>query len=356
MAKTLLITADDFGVEDVIDNGIRMCIHNIDCIDVIVTHRTSRERLKCLLEDYREQIEKKELLVGLHLTLTVGSPQLKAVKGNPHFEEDRKFLRFISKFPKKPKPVRREFRKNTNLGFVTKLDRLLRKHQGAAKREIEAQYDTFLSITKEVFDGGMKPAHISSHSGVYTCRQELYEMLRDVCNEKKVPMRAPTMLAFYYDGDRQCKQGEDCFEDLKDWHMEKTKMPKAHEYLGISVAANKVYNWMVHELEHEFNRDRPNAKVRPTEFFIEHFYLQGTVGKLERIIELIKANPSKREHSYEMVVHPVWYNNEDELDSFARGISTKPFEARKQEAITLSQVPLRETLKAENIDRFNYSG
>ena len=50
MEKKLLITADDFGVHDSIDKGIIACIDRIDCIDVIVTHHTSEDRIKKLLK------------------------------------------------------------------------------------------------------------------------------------------------------------------------------------------------------------------------------------------------------------------------------------------------------------------
>ena len=53
----LLITADDYGIFDPIDNGILEVADKIDCIDILVTHHTLEKRVKKLFKLFGDRIE-----------------------------------------------------------------------------------------------------------------------------------------------------------------------------------------------------------------------------------------------------------------------------------------------------------
>src|SRR6266403_4156400 len=77
---SLILTADDYGACDFIDNGIISALRGgkINTVTAFVTHPGSESRMKTLL-DLREELKEKNagfytFNIGLHFSITSGNP------------------------------------------------------------------------------------------------------------------------------------------------------------------------------------------------------------------------------------------------------------------------------------------
>ena len=74
MAKHLIITADDFGAHDFIDNGIKQALEKniVNSVSVFVTYPDSEARINKLISFRKEKNLGFE--IGLHFSITAGAP------------------------------------------------------------------------------------------------------------------------------------------------------------------------------------------------------------------------------------------------------------------------------------------
>lgn len=299
--KQLLITADDYGVHSVVDNGIRKCIDTgaVNCVDVIVTHYTSSQRIRKLIRDYNHLITSGDLIIGLHLSVTCGTPMY--TKDNAYMKDMSVRRRFNGRV---------EFKHATALSLVPRMDKLLDRHFDSFIREMYAQYDRFVEIT------GFEPKHVSSHIGFYTATKELFEEHAAFCKDKSIWMRCPTLL------------GLNKKPALRKW----TNNPKQKllpEVVKKIPNGSDIWEWVQDHLPGRFSTERTDG-MASTDYFIEHFFKQGSPKNLDRILKKVDPN------GYEMVVHPVWFKNKKEYDSMPRGIRKNAMGQRKTECETLS--------------------
>ncbi|MCR9173854.1 MAG: ChbG/HpnK family deacetylase [bacterium] len=363
--KSILITADDFGICDAIDNGIYECIdktNSIDCVDVFVNYegtesmklnssgnreawdKSSEVRIKEFVNKYRSKIVAGDLKIGLHVSLNSGSS---LSLGSENLDKiDRRIRRKVCREVVDGTNVW-EFKCQGVPAIAHKLNNLLRisrRHgRNFLRDELEAQYKRFLEIMESAGLKGYKPFHISSHNGIYGGIQETYEMLREFCDKEGVEMRCPTLLNHTRD------------DDMKEWKREKTKMVSDVQFdlisalgtLGPIQGGLKISLWLK-RVEKTFRSDKSEGKIISTEFFIEHFFLQGKRRNLLEIMDRVQSNKSPREQTYEMVVHPVQWSGTEDTDQIPRGVIHGKFEKRDIERATLSAVDtkrLRKTLK-----------
>ncbi len=337
MPKSLLITADDYGVHDSIDHGIINCIHNIDCIDIIVTHDSSQQRIQKLIERFKDKITSGELRLGLHLTLNVGKPQYR----DNDRKEGRRYLRAISKTNGRFSEDGSEFKHSSVVGIIANMNRLIKNHKEALKSEIRCQYESFKKYTDLV------PAHVSSHNGVFSGHPVMYGLLKEVCLElDNLPIRCPSLIAY------------DPYPDVKVWRDNEQLLltKKQLKQMKLFRAGKVVSKWMKSGQRVQFEKDVKNNEIVSTEFFVTHFYLKGSFCDFEKIVRWIRENEHPREHSYEMVAHPVTYISESEYDDMPRGIKTKKFAKRKNEYRTLSNKSgyLRDLVETSDIEVYKY--
>jgi len=323
MKKSLLITADDYGVHDTIDDGIIRCLHNIDCIDIIVTHDSSKRRIQNLITEHGGKIKNGEIKLGLHLNLNVGKPLYR----DPNSEVGKKYLRIIAKAQGRMSDEGSEFKHKHVTGIMLNIKRII-LHKEALKEEIRCQFNAFKEYT-----GGMVPAHVSSHSGVFSGHPKMYELLKEVCLElDNLPIRCPSLIA--YDLYR------DDYNDLERWSKYKQYLLTESQLnqMKFIPGGSMVRQWMLNGQRVQFDVDLKNKEVVSTEFFVPHFYLQGESTHFNKIIKLIKDNDHPREHSYEMVVHPLHFDRKTEYANMPRGIKINDvhFMKRKKECKTLS--------------------
>ncbi|NRA12662.1 MAG: ChbG/HpnK family deacetylase [Crocinitomicaceae bacterium] len=335
-----MITADDFGVHNFIDDAIVDCIDKLDCIDAIVTHSTSDERIKNLLKNNHDKFKNNKVKLGLHLNLTCGTPR--------HLPKNStSYLNAISKFrySKGGSHKKRQFKHKRALTIIPKLDNLLDYHKKHLVKELEEQYNSFRKFTKGMIKGqeDMKPYHISAHLGVYNATEELYDILKEFCLKEDVPMRCPTLL--FYDTDK----------DMKDWTKDKQKLLPEWKLNAMRILENgwKINAWMRRRQKAQFLIDRKELNLPCTDFFIEHFFKQGEIEHWTEILERIVENKSGK-YSYEMVVHPVNFDKNDDLDTLPHGIDKNSFKKRKVEYKTLMSQPIRKQVKDAGIGVFKF--
>lgn len=159
MKSKLILTADDFGACDFIDNGIRSAIEGgaINCVSAFVTHESSRDRIEKLLQWRKDK--HLDFQVGLHFSITSGIPITRAegMKEGSRFKE-------LSEY---------DFSK-VNLSDL--------------ESEIKAQYN-YLAHTLDKFD--MKVDHINNHHNVVYFFDYLFDVFSKSAAKLSVPVRSP---------------------------------------------------------------------------------------------------------------------------------------------------------------------
>ncbi len=328
--KKLLITADDYGVHKTIDDGIIESIPNIDCIDIIVTHDGAKESISRLLSNTaaKERLQNGSLKLGLHLTLNVGKPQYRDLNS----EECKKYLRAISLCKGYDTQQGSEFKHKGVPGLLVKMDMLIKKHRNALKQEIIHQYLKFKAYT------GIEPFHVSSHSGVFNGHPKFYALLRETCKKdlNLLPIRCPSIIAY------------DQLPGLKSWREAKQQLLKKRDLKVMSLLPREgpvVKRWMKKGQRIAFDEDMKREDVKSTDFFVPHFYLQGSMSNFKSILRRMIHSPRQGEQSYEVVVHPVQFGSASEYHDMPRGIKTKTFPLRRMETRTLTDPRLRKIIE-----------
>lgn len=327
MAKELLITADDFGVHSVIDNGIKMCIDAgvIDCVDVIVAYHSSKWRIRRLISEYKSKFDSGELKLGLHLSLTCGSPL---------YRHNDDYLKIIAKKKKINKINRLIFKCNSALEIIPILDTLESKHLKSLENEMIAQYDKFVEIT------GHPPQHISSHIGIFHSTAKIYSFFSKFCKDRAIPMRCPSLL------------GLDKSMPIWKRDPKQEMFPQNHiSKLLLVDNGHKTWHWIKEGVKPCFLASK-KAGLSSTDFFIEHFYNQ-TKKESEQKKIMLNILDKIGNHSYEMVVHPVFFKHISEYrKSKVAGITAGKFNKRKAETLTLINNNLKDLMAVRGIVKY----
>lgn len=368
-----MITADDFGICDAIDDGIIDCIHSLDCIDIFVNYesteslklsengskqawdKSSEQRFKDLLKNdtIKARILSGDLKIGLHLSLNSGSPLCLKKNENDLSKFEKRMRRNLCQPVDNAKKIW-EYKWQRVPTIAYKLDniRKIREKKGYDffKEELNAQYKRFKEIMKSSGLGDYEPFHISSHNGIFGGTPYSYKLLRDFCKERDIEMRCPALI------------GHSTDRDFKAWTQQKTKMVSDFQFFMLKNLGKfkliqngkDITDWL-DELEYKFKSDKDRGVVYSTEFFIEHFFLQGSFSNLSTIMLRIKNSKSKREQTYEMVAHPVKW---PQLDGAAgalrkqripRGVLDGKFEKRHAEREVLAHYDTRQIRKKYEI-------
>lgn len=315
MAKKLFIVADDYGVHNLIDTGIHNCIDKdaVDCVAIIVTHESSKNRIKTLINKYPDRIQSGKLKIGLHLNVNVGSLVYKPTSSdleNPHFND---YLRFITKKRNSGNKGMKSFRHAKVDDFVGNLANLETIYLDFLKKEMWAQYHKMCAILSEIFGEDRKPDHISSHNGVFQGTQPLYENYSELCREEGIHMRNPTMLTF------DSAIGQFWQNKPKQKLVPIGRLKIASKYPGDKhkkrrVGAKKVLDWIKNGQDSYFKADLIDG-LQSTDYTMEHFYRNGEERHLVDILKKLG------DYSYEMIVHPMTYTNLNDRKGLPMGIN-----------------------------------
>lgn len=183
--KKVLVTADDIGIVDEIDIGALIALREgwINSIAVLVNRPDDPESgyLKSFCQKLKDYpVSPSQSLydtthIGLHFTITSGSPLSHQASVGSLVDGDNRFLDF------------RKF----NRRFETE------DYVAQIKVEFQAQYERF----KEVF--GREPDHLTSHHDVLTFNRPLFDFVQDWSRRHRVPVRThrylPGSKRFWYD-------------------------------------------------------------------------------------------------------------------------------------------------------------
>jgi predicted glycoside hydrolase/deacetylase ChbG (UPF0249 family) len=159
--KKLIITADDFGPVTGINNGIFKAIEEgkLTSVASFVTFENNQQ----VINEAKLIFKKHNIEVGLHLTITSGSPAAKISLIPNLVDKNGEFYNV----------------KHLPLQNVTRNE---------IKIELEAQYNKFVSLY------GYKPLHISNHHGVLDLIPDIYETYLEFCQKKNVPKRSAKII------------------------------------------------------------------------------------------------------------------------------------------------------------------
>lgn len=321
MAKYLLVVADDFSACPEIDEGILKAVKagNIDCIDCFVTFPRSEEAIHNF-KHFRaeEEIASGRLKMGLHLTLTAGFPVSKNISSN--------FKKLVTK------ASTNEFWQITR----QQLDYLWKKYPEDLMHEMVGQYDRFVEVY------GAPPVHVSCHEGFFHLSKELTELYLTFAKERNLLIRNPKLASTI---------GKDAIE----WREETPMVKRAKKNVD-NIAANvgikdglRMKAWGTGPgLKARIDQARQTENLRTTDFFVEHFFGNGNTGNLESIFNRMK------DHTYEMVVHPVYYTNYNTL-KLPSGIDQESFIHRIHETSALTSSLFSEYRDQYGIKRYPWT-
>lgn len=323
--KALLITADDFGVHDVIDNGVYACVEasSIDCVDCIVTFPDSESRIQNLISSYREKIKQKTLHIGLHVSFTccgfsVFEPE------NPLNQDYTKYNHLIHS-----DPFTKQF---DSIGDINIAELSSAKIIPFYVKEMEAQFDKFVSAT------GFKPHHLSCHVGFCHLTEAMFNAYMAFAEKHDIEVRCPTLISM----------------ELKAWKkltlFKRRALKRAIQLLDNLSAKDylEIYYWMRQKKRDErdgrkktkirkrFNTLIRNKQIRSTHYFIDHFFGNATFDNLDWILKNIDKT------SYELVIHPAHYTDPKEYENLPRGITKSDAPAKKREALILNSFNIRQ--------------
>ncbi|MEX1002424.1 MAG: ChbG/HpnK family deacetylase [Crocinitomicaceae bacterium] len=168
MGNKVILTADDYGICNRIDNGIIKAVKvgRITAVSAVVTHETSAERIRRLLALQKEEAQKgNHFGIGLHVSITSGTPLYK-VRGKRSSLAD-------------PKKSQHLFRDADFYEFNEVESHHLRE-------EISAQMDALAQII-----GEENIDHITNHEGLVYFDKRFFNEYSLVAAAREVPMRSP---------------------------------------------------------------------------------------------------------------------------------------------------------------------
>lgn len=159
--KKLIITADDFGPVEGINNGIFKAIEEgkLTSVASFVNFQNDQD----IINKAKIIFEKHNIEVGLHITLTSGTPVSNRTLIPNLVDQSGKF------YTVKKLPIRN----------ITKQE---------IKVELEAQYNKFISLY------GYKPLHVSNHHGILDLIPDIYETYLEFCQEKAISKRSAKII------------------------------------------------------------------------------------------------------------------------------------------------------------------
>ncbi len=158
----VIFTADDFGVNEGIDEGVIKAVQKgyINSVAAFSNHKDAPKRIKRLMALTEPQAPE----VGSHLTLTSGKPLTGGVdwltKGNGYFHSFTNH-----RHPK---------------------NNLSKAQRQAVKVELEAQIDALAG-------SGVEVKHLSSHHNVLYWFRDYAEILFEIALERDIPVRSPLL-------------------------------------------------------------------------------------------------------------------------------------------------------------------
>ena len=280
--KYLIITADDFGASENINEGIALAAEKkaITEISVLTNFRESLPQLKKIATDH------PEIGIGVHLNITTGRPVLSPDKIPSLVSETGNFY-----------TIEEIFIRLTNIS-LTEL-----------KIELRAQ---IIALR----ESGITPDHLSDQHGILSLYSPLFDVVIELAKEFSLPLRSPVLAGMKY---------PDLFPE--------SEMRKYWKKTGIRYAlANPIaiYSLIrygrIDEMEYKVQKLNDSGILHP-DYLIELFWGNPTPSNFIYIIEHLPQGVS------EIILHLGTFSRQEYYPS---GLDQQYFVNRERELIVIT--------------------
>ncbi len=299
--RSLIITADDFGVSENINQGIRLAaeLGCISAISALINFSGSIEAL----EDISRQ--NPQIGIGVHLNINTGRPVSDPQLVPTLVNSDGEFYsieEFVLRLPK------------------ISLDEV--------RIEMHAQVDLLVSR-------GIKLDHLSSHFGVFSIYTPFFEMRNQLAEEYGVPVRSPVSAGLMIPSVYLNKTNKKMVQRLK----------RKLVFRSISTASKLNKEFSLEEMIRK-STELDSLDILHPDLMIDCFYGDPTPENLIRIMENLPPGTS------EIIVH--LGNFERQLD-FPPGLDTTYLRQRECELMTITSPYVNEYLKVLKVKLVSFA-
>jgi predicted glycoside hydrolase/deacetylase ChbG (UPF0249 family) len=301
MERKVIITADDWGVNEHINRGIEKAVRAgiVTAVSAMVVHEKSRKYLDDLVA-LKEELKGEGINfgIGLHLSITSGKPQYRLPGNKPSSLAD---------------PFKHDyFRLPKGFGF----DQIKPQH---LSHEIHAQ----LRILAQHIGGYDQIDHMNNHHGVVYFKPKLFETFVDVASDWQIPIRSP--MAWLNKFDKTNRQGGNNIPNFDDLFLNPT-MREGLKNGFIKKLGNMLYAGAVERMELALDRQvtfpdvlceqlyghySPGVqpKIDPITYFMDQFHRDTQIQRAHK-----RTAEKAKEKNYDKVLQR--YQNKEEDLSF----------------------------------------
>jgi predicted glycoside hydrolase/deacetylase ChbG (UPF0249 family) len=299
--RELIITADDYGVCEEVNEGIRMAARmgSISSISAFTNFRGSVEGLKTISEEF------PEIGIGVHLNLNTGRPVSEPGR-IPGLVNEKGFFHGIRK-------------------FILHLPEI---SEDEIYTEIRAQIDALEA-------GGIRPDHISDHFGVLTFHPPFFDLRNRLAREYGIPVRSPVTASRKYPSLYKNEGGIKLALSLAAKLMLRSP--------GLAVQLMRQYG--IRAMENK-SAALDALGIPHPDLMIDSFYGTPTPANMLRILDNLPAGIS------EILVH---LGNNSRRGEYPPGLDTVYLRNREYELMTLTSPYLRDYLSARDIRLISYA-
>ncbi len=300
-ARLLIITADDFGASNNINEGIKLAAdkNTITAISALTNFSESLPELKEISEGH------PEIGIGVHLNITTGKPVLPAA--------------FV------PSLV------NAEGNFYT-VDELLPILGNISLTELRNELREQVLALK---NRNIKIDHLSDQNGILSFYTPFFEVVTALALEFSTPVRTPAIAGMIY---------PDLFPNsrMREYGRQKATKLAFHEPLK---AASLLKYTHMQEIEKKIQKLDKLSVTHP-DLLIEYFWGNPTISNYKYILEHLPEGCS------ELILH---LGTDTRQVNYPSGLDLDYFSKREQELKTVTGDHLHEYYKHLNIKTIGYS-
>jgi len=298
--RYLIITADDYGASQNINEGIRIAAENniITTISAMTNFRESIGSLKSISESF------PSIGIGVHLNITAGKP-LSHPKSIPTLVDEQ--------------------------GNFYSISNLLPRLKSISLEELEAELRAQLLILS---DNGIKVDHLSDQHGILSLYPSFFRLVIGLAREYSLPLRSNEIASMKYPG---------IFP-----HSEMQK--EGHKILRSFVISNPLKaltylpEFSIRNLG-SGNYLLDSKQIVHPNLLIDYFYGNPTESNLAYILENLPAGIN------ELVLH---LGTSARQEEYPTGLNLEYFSNRELELTTVNNTQFNDQLIKRNIQKVNY--
>jgi predicted glycoside hydrolase/deacetylase ChbG (UPF0249 family) len=300
MERLLIITADDFGASENINEGIKYAADkkSITAISALTNFTESLPGLKTIAVGH------PEIGVGVHLNITTGKPLLSA--------------------DQVPSLV------NASGNFYT-LEQILPVLDKIAIGDLERELRAQINVLTE---NGISADHLSDHNGIITLYGPFFDVMLELAAEFKVPVRSPLIAGRKY---------PELFPDSKMIRHGRSIAARFAISSPLKALKIKKYTRVKEITKKVLTLDK--SSIPHPDLMIEYFWGNPTLSNLNYILEHLPEGIS------ELIVH---LGTGTRQEVYPDGLEHEYFNSREKELQVISGISLSNIYKDLNIRLIGY--